>query len=107
MNPQHLLIIAYARLFALPECSDGSKLTTVISAGHYDIRLAELPSVPTRSDILLWVELFDRDTGRVVDSAGCQELEAAGVATAKFLAEAQSRNAIASPYCSAARGGDL
>jgi hypothetical protein len=107
MNPQHLLIIAYARLFALPERNDGSKLTTVISAGHYDIRLAELPSVPTRSDMNpLWVELYDRDTGRVVDSAGCQELEAAGFATEIFLAEAQSRNAIASRYWSAARGGD-
>src|SRR3954454_13828379 len=40
-DPQRQLIVAYTRLFLLPERPNGSKLTTAASVGPYDIRLLE------------------------------------------------------------------
>jgi hypothetical protein len=39
-NPQHLLILAYARLFLLPERT-GKKLATIASRGRLELRLVE------------------------------------------------------------------
>ena len=38
-DPQRLLILAYTRLFLLPERANGSKLTCIASFGNYDVRL--------------------------------------------------------------------
>ena len=89
-HPQRLLIVAYTRLFLLPERPDGSKLTTIASIGNYDIRLVELPIGPTPTHVHpLWVELQNTSTGRVLDSAGCRDLSEAGAATQGFIAEAR------------------
>jgi hypothetical protein len=85
-NAQQLLILAYARLFLLPERPDGSKLTTVASFGSYHVRLVELPS---RDKIHpLWIELFDGRAGRIVDSLGFCDLHDGAENVEAFMAEA-------------------
>ena len=37
-SPMRLLILAYTRLFLLPERPDGSKLTVIADFGAYDVR---------------------------------------------------------------------
>ena len=97
-DPQRMLIVAYTRLFLLPERPDGSKLTTIASYGAYDVRLVELrigkPATPDQS---LWVELYDRLAGRVTDSAGCRDLDEAGTAVEELIAEALWRTGIVPP----------
>ena len=100
--PQSLLIVTYARLFLLPERTDGSKLTTIASVGTYDIRLTELPIRQNSSEIHpLWVELYDARNGRVLDSAGCHDLQDAGAATEAFIAAPQRLTVRASNWVSA------
>jgi hypothetical protein len=85
-----MVIVAYTRLFLLPERRDGSKLTTIASVGRYDIRLIELPIGLTPLHVHpLWVELQDAETGRVLDSTGCRDLSDAATATDGFIAEAR------------------
>jgi hypothetical protein len=91
-HPQRMLIVAYMRLFLLPERADGSKLTTVASFGAYDIRLIEISTGRTTEMVLpLWLELHDRLSHRVIDSAGCKDLQDAGMAVEEFIAEALRR----------------
>jgi hypothetical protein len=91
-HPQRLLIVAYTRLFLLPERTDGSKLTTIGSVGAYDVRLIELPIGATPSTVHpLWIELYDTGSGRVIDSAGCHDLQDAGLATEALIGEARRR----------------
>jgi hypothetical protein len=91
-DPQRMLILAYTRLFLLPERTDGSKLTTIGSVGHYDVRLVELPIGTTPSTVHpLWIELFDTRSGSILDSVGCKDLLDAGAATEVFIAAAKRR----------------
>jgi hypothetical protein len=94
-HPQRMLILAYTRLFLLPERNDGSKLTTIASFGAFAVRLVELPVAPAKPGYSLWIELYDGHAGRVVDSAGLPDLLAAGPITEAFLAEAARRNELA------------
>jgi len=89
-HPQRMVIVAYTRLFLLPERADGSKLTTIASVGSYDIRLIELPigRVPAMVHPL-WVELQNAETGRVLDSAGCRDLPGAAAVTQCFIVDAR------------------
>ena len=97
-NPQHLLILAYTRLFLLPERGDGSKQTTIASFGAYDVRLSELsPALRASTTCPLWVELCDSVSGRVIDCIGCQDLQDAGAAVEVFVAEAMRRGDIEPP----------
>jgi hypothetical protein len=97
-HPQRMVIVAYTRLFLLPERKDGSKLTTIASIGGYDIRLIELPIGLTPLHIHpLWVELQNADTGQVLDSTGCRDLPEAAAATDSFITEARRLVALGSP----------
>jgi hypothetical protein len=95
-NAQQLLVLAYTRLFLLPERPDGSKLTTVASFGSYHVHLLELTS---RSNVVhpLWIELFDGRAGRVIDSVGFRDLHDAGRNVEVFMAEAARLSGIAAP----------
>jgi hypothetical protein len=88
-NPQRLLILAYTRLFLLPERDDGSKAAIIVSYGGYDVRLVETADAGDGSVPALWVELHDTARGRVLDSVGCWQLHDAGAATEDFIAEAK------------------
>jgi hypothetical protein len=89
---QRLLILAYTRLFLLPERADGSKATWVAMSGHCELHLLEI-SVPQGADVPpLWVELYDCATRRIIDSIGCRHLHEAGPAAERLLAEAAQRH---------------
>jgi hypothetical protein len=82
-NPQHLLILAYARLFLAPERTDGRKVSTIASQGSLELRLVEYTvrgPVPP-----LWIELVDPREGRVIESVGCYDLEEAGAVTERLF----------------------
>jgi hypothetical protein len=96
-HPQRMLILAYTRLFFLPERPDGSKLTTIASFGWYDVRLIKMDTADNKAVPPLWVELYDGFSARVADSAGCRDLLDAGAATDAFVAEAERLSAIAVP----------
>jgi len=90
-DPQLLLILAYTRLFLLPEREDGSKATWIAMLGDCELRLLEI-LVPDGTDVCpLWVELYDRVTCRAVDSIGCRHLYEAGSATELLVAGAKQR----------------
>jgi hypothetical protein len=92
---QRLLILAYTRLFLLPERADGSKLTTIASFAPYEIRLVEIGPDVANSIPPLWIEIHNTVSGRVLDSAGCWDLQQAGVATEAFIAEVGRLNGFA------------
>jgi hypothetical protein len=94
-DAQTMLILAYTRLFLLPEAPDGSKLTTIASFGSYDVRLIELPP-NSHASLPLWIELYDQTAKQVVDSTGCRDLQEAGVATKAFVTQAELLNERAS-----------
>jgi len=89
---QRLLILAYKRLFLLSEEEDGSKMTTVASFGRYDLRLIEVPVGAASAVPPLWIELYDRHAGRVIDSAGCGDLHDADLVAEVFMTEARLLN---------------
>ena len=91
---QRQLILAYTRLFLLPEDEDGSKFTTVASIGRYDLRLVEVPVGAKSAIPPLWVELYDRLAARAIDSTGCWHLHDADFAAATFMTKAKCLNRI-------------
>ena len=96
-DPQRLLILAYTRLFLLPERPDGSKQTIVTSFGPFQVRLSELsPAVHSKS-CPLWIELCDSVGKSVIDSIGCQDLQEAGEAVEAFVSEAKRLSNIVPP----------
>lgn len=96
-NPQRLLILAYTRLFLMPERDDGSKLISIAAFGRYEIRLIEFQDPRPGSLAPLWIELYDRVAGRTLDGAGCNDLQDAGCATETFIAEARALSGVARP----------
>jgi hypothetical protein len=87
-----MLVLAYTRLFLLPEREDGSKLVTVASFGLHTIRLIEMQASGALPQ--LWVELYDCRDRKVLDSIGCRDMRAAGHATEQFVARAKRLNGI-------------
>jgi hypothetical protein len=93
-HPRRLTFIAYARLSALRPAANGTKCTTIAAFGDHIVRLVGLMGRPAAESLpLLWVELYDAAAGQMLDGAGCDDMEAAVVAAAAFLAEAKSLNA--------------
>jgi hypothetical protein len=93
-HPRRLTTVAYARLSTLPSPADGMKYTTIAAFGDYIVRLIALTARPAGESLPpLWVELYDAAAGHMLDGAGCDDVEAAVVAAAAFLAEAKSLNA--------------
>ena len=91
-DPQLMLVVAYTRLFLMPERPDGSKCTIVASYGEHDIRLVMMP--PTKFLQPLWIELYDKATGRCIDSMGCRDLDQTHIAAEALIDEALRRNGI-------------
>jgi hypothetical protein len=90
-HPQRLLVLAYTRLFLLPERPNARRSTTIASYGAFDVRLVEPSSDGT--DGALLVELYDSKNRRVIDAVGCRDLQEAGAATEKLISEAARRSA--------------
>jgi hypothetical protein len=90
---ERLLIIAYARLLVLSEQADSWRAALITAVGDCELRLVEMPVSERADSCPLWVELWDRKVGRIIDSAGCRDLDEVLAATERFLAAAQRRHA--------------
>jgi hypothetical protein len=90
---ERLLIIAYARLLVLSEQADSWKAALITAVGDCELRLVEMPVSERANTCPLWVEFWDRKVGRIIDSAGCRDLDDVLAATERFLAAAQQRHA--------------
>jgi hypothetical protein len=94
-NPQHLLVLAYTRLFLLPAGADGSKHTVIASFGPYEVRLIQMRAADPESLQPLCIELYDAGVRQVIAGAQCRDLQEAGEATVVFIAEAERLGGIA------------
>jgi hypothetical protein len=61
----------------------------IARVGDFEVRLLELPSGNSSEELILWVELYDRDLRVGVDSCKCSDLDEA-IDAAQFLT-AQAR----------------
>jgi len=82
----------YTSLFLTPKQDDDSRFSVIASIGDFEVRLLELPSVNSPEELILWVELYDRDLRVGVDSCKCSDLDEA-IDAAEFLtAEARQQS---------------
>jgi len=79
----------YTSLFLTPKQDDGSRYSVIARIGDFEVRLLELPSVNSPEELILWVELYDRDLRVGIDSCKCSDLDEA-IDAAQFLT-AQAR----------------
>jgi hypothetical protein len=79
----------YTSLFLTPKQEDGSRYSVIARIGDFEVRLLELPSGNSSEELILWVELYDRDLRVGVDSCKCSDLDEA-IDAAQFLT-AQAR----------------
>jgi hypothetical protein len=79
----------YTSLFLTPKQEDGSRYSVIARVGDFEVRLLELPSGNSSDELILWVELYDRDLRVGVDSCKCSDLDEA-IDAAQFLT-AQAR----------------
>jgi hypothetical protein len=79
----------YTSLFLTPKQEDGSRYSVIARVGDFEVRLLELPSGNSSEELILWVELYDRDLRVGVDSCKCSDLDEA-IDAAQFLT-AQAR----------------
>jgi hypothetical protein len=92
-HPRRLVMIAYARMSALPPEPNGVRSATIAAYGDHIVRLVELTTQDEGSLPPLWVELYDASIGHMLDGAGCADIGAAVAPAVAFLAEAKSLNA--------------
>ena len=83
---------SYASLFLTSGHNDGSRHAAIARFGAFEIRLLELPSVNSREEASLWVELYDRDLRLSVDSCKCSDLDEAIDATHLLMILAKRLN---------------
>jgi hypothetical protein len=57
--------------------------------GNYEVRLAELPSMASATDLPIWIELYDQHVRCSIDGYGCSDLEGAIPAAEDLLSQAQ------------------
>jgi len=85
------LIRAYVNLFVVPPGKDGSKISSLIRFGSYEVRLFEL--APEFADIFpLWMELYAHDSQSALDSFGCDDFETAVSKADEFITRAKKLN---------------
>ena len=85
------MIRAYVNLFVVPPGKDGSKISSLIRFGSYEVRLFEL--APEFADIFpLWMELYAHDSQSALDSFGCDDFETAVSKADEFITRAKKLN---------------
>lgn len=83
---------AFIALSGIPVSSSAPKAISVVSLGKYEIRMFD--GAPRSDDIApLWIELFDHDTQKAVDSCSCSEIDDAVAAFDELISQAESLNA--------------
>ena len=80
---------AYARLLSIPASEKGVRSVPLAKFGNYEVRLAELSSVTSATDLPIWMELYDHRVRFSIDGYGCSDLEDAIPAAEDLLSQAQ------------------
>jgi len=80
---------AYARLLSIPASEKGVRSVPLAKFGNYEVRLAELSSVTSATDLPIWMELYDDHVRCSIDGYGCSDLEDAIPAAEDLLSQAQ------------------
>jgi hypothetical protein len=83
------LIRAYLNLFVAPPAKDGSKITSLIRCGSYEVRLFEFAPESAAETFPLWMELYAHDSQLALDSFGCDDFEAAVGVADEFMRQAK------------------
>lgn len=74
---------AYIQLLLVPADRNGARTVSLARFGSYEVRLSQFAQ-DRDVDAPMWLELFDRDARRSVDSCRCADLEEA-VISARYL----------------------
>ena len=80
---------AYARLLSIPASEKGVRSVPLAKFGNYEVRLAELSSVTSATDLPIWMELYDDHVRCSIDGYGYSDLEDAIPAAEDLLSQAQ------------------
>lgn len=82
-----LISKAYAQLSAIP--TDGSQASvSLASIGVYEVRMLRRRRADFNGVPQFWLELFDHDTKKSVDSFLCHQIEDAGPVFEQFMSYA-------------------
>jgi hypothetical protein len=82
---------AFIALSSMPGSNSTQRYVTVVRVGEYEIRLFN--GAPRCGDAsLVWMELFDHDANRTVDSCSFREIDDAVSAFEEFVSQAKSSN---------------
>src|SRR4051812_27709196 len=88
-DAERLLLRFYTGLPLLAEAADGSRTATLVRFGHFEVRLTEFPH--DRMPIVpLWVELFDCEHQKLLDSRGFSELKDGFEVVRELVVEART-----------------
>jgi len=85
------LLQAHVKLQLATCGEDGSRTATLVRLGAYEVRLVEPSRTSPASGFLFWIELFDHNRRRSVDSAGSYVLEDAVIAAEHLIAKAKEQ----------------
>jgi hypothetical protein len=92
---------AYIRLLFVPEGDDGARTVTLARFGQQEVRMIELSDASRANTAPLWIELFDHDDRRSIDSCACHELEEAVQAAEQLMRRASQVAGTSSRNCDA------
>jgi hypothetical protein len=81
---------AFIALSSMPGTTFNQRHVSVARAGGYEIRMFNVAPTCCGAASLVWMELFDRDAQRTVDSCSCGEIDEAVSAFEAFVSQAKS-----------------
>jgi hypothetical protein len=84
-----LVTHAYLQLVRVSWDENRSRSAVLARFGNYEVRLVEFLPVANVDVPVLWIELHDMSNQVSVDTVGCDDLEAAVLAAAHAMSEAQ------------------
>ena len=89
MTLEAQLIQAHVKLQFAARGEDDSRTATLVRHGAYEVRLVEPSHASPAGGVLFWIELFDHDRRRSIDSVGSYILEDAAIAAEHLIAHAE------------------
>ncbi len=78
---------AYIRLLCIPENEPGPRIVSLGRVGIYEIRMFEASQDGSSLHPKIWMELFDNDAQKCVDSCICVGIKEAVAAYERFISE--------------------
>jgi hypothetical protein len=91
MTLEAQLIQAHVKLQFAARGEDDSRTATLVRHGAYEVRLVEPSHASPAGRVLFWIELFDHDRRRSIDSVGSYILEDAVIAAEQLVVQAKKQ----------------